>query len=111
MTEAQWTRKVCTEMRRCNALIFAIVGSRMQEPGWPDRYICHTWWHGWLEFKGEHTRLTPHQTRIINFLNSRQPGCAYVVRWPGILLDAQGTGLARFTNGKELLERLRDAHY
>jgi len=108
MKEGQWTRKVCASLKKCNAVIFACVAQAMQEPGWPDRWICHRRWRGWLEFKGVNTRLSAIQRKKIDDLNARQPGSAYVVRQPGIVEDTKGNELARFTTAVELLKILEE---
>ena len=105
--ESKWTKGVCGEMTKCNALVFACVGGVMQTAGWPDRYVAHKLWTGWLEFKGEKTRLTIKQHHIIYTLNKKRPGTAYVIRWPNRIEDCNGDLLANFDgHGKSLLTQL-----
>jgi hypothetical protein len=88
--------------------VFAIVAHKFQEPGWPDRYVHHRYWHGWLEFKGEHTRLDKKQRIIIARLNERVPDSAFVVRWPDRIEDEEGELLATFNGtGHDLIEALK----
>lgn len=96
MTESEWTRDICAGIRLCNGIVQAIVGSKMQDPGWPDRFICHRYWRGHIEFKGAKTRLTDKQRIIIRGLRERQPGSAYVVRYPDRIEDHEGELLATF---------------
>ncbi len=79
MSECKATREICEVLRRRNALVFAIVGSTMQEPGWPDRYVAHRKWSGWLEFKMMVGALSTKQRIIIRELTERGVP-AYVVR-------------------------------
>lgn len=94
MTESEWTRRICNGLKECGAVVFALVGSRMQAPGWPDRWVGHTVWSGWLEFKGLDTELRPLQAKIISDINARWPGGAYVVRQGITIEDAHGNVLA-----------------
>ena len=80
--ECKRTRDLCTDLRARGAMVFAVVGSVMQEPGWPDRYVHHVWWSGWIEFKDGTRRLTPKQQYVIRELNARRPCSAFVVRFP-----------------------------
>lgn len=102
-TECEWTRGIVKEMRACGAMVFACVAQKMQEPGWPDRFVCHPWWTGWIEFKGLKTPVSTKQRIVIRELNCRKPGLAVIARYPGII---EGTDYS-FTTGKELLECLR----
>lgn len=106
MNENEWTRKICKELEQHNAIVFALVGSEMQTVGIPDRYICHSRWQGWLEFKGVNTVLSTIQRKRINDLNARQPGLAYVIRYPGNIESSNGIQLAVFHNVAELLDAL-----
>jgi len=87
--ESEWTRGLCRDLEKLGAVTLALVaggksrGQMMQTPGWPDRYICHPLWMGWLEFKVD-APLTPLQAQRIRMLNERWPGCAYAVRQTNI---------------------------
>lgn len=105
--ETTWTRGICNEMKSMNALVFAIVGGEMQEPGWPDRYICHRRWHGHIEFKGPRTKVTTKQRLIIRRLRERGAN-ACIVRHPNRIEDEEGKLLATFDGtGRGLLATLR----
>lgn len=105
--ESKWTAKVVKEAREIGTLVFAIVGSEMQEPGWPDRHFTHRRWSGFLEFKGKVTRVKPKQAIIIRELNRRKPGSAYIVRWPGLVQDHDGNTLGEFDGtGRDLIDLL-----
>lgn len=68
----------------------------MQSSGIPDRYVCHTLWHGWMEFKGEVTRITKLQKIFIRDHNARQLCSAVVVRFPDRVEDYNGLCLIHF---------------
>lgn len=108
MNETKWTGIICDEMEKCNAIIFACVAQKMQAPGWPDRQVTHRYWMGWLEFKGETTKVTKLQKKRIRDLNARQPGTAYVVRYPDKIEDQDGNLQALFANGLDLIKALQE---
>jgi len=94
-------------MGKCNAIIFSCVGGSMQSAGWPDRYVSHLWWQGWLEFKGENTLLTIKQHHILFSLNKRNPCSAFVIRWPNRIENEEGELITYFDgHGKGLLQQL-----
>lgn len=105
--EIEWTHKVVQEMRNCNARVTAIVAHARQEPGIPDRYVCHTYWAGWLEFKGAETKVTVKQSIFIREHNKRHPETAFVVRYPNVIEDHDGHILEEWDGtGKGLLVAL-----
>lgn len=107
MTESKWTRKICCEMEECNAIVTAMVASMMQQPGIPDRHVCHAHWGGWLEFKGERTRLTDVQKIFVREQNRRRPGTAFVVRAPDRIEDHEGVLVSYFDGtGHDLVLKL-----
>ena len=110
--ECKKTRDLCNELKKLNAVVLAIVAHTKQEPGWPDRYICHTRWHGWIEFKDVHTRLAPLQRIRIRELRKRGDN-AWVVRFPDRIEDHEGRLHATFDGTAvgllQVLGDLRDA--
>ena len=104
--ESEFTRKVCSQMKRCNAIVFAIVGGPMQEVGWPDRFVAHTRWNGFLEFKGPNTKLGLKQRIIIERLWERGVQ-VYVIREPNRIEWVDGRLLDKFEDGKDLICRLQ----
>ena len=82
------TRKLCRLFEQCNALTFAVVGGRMQQPGWPDRYVAHAYWSGWLEMK-EKGRLSQLQRKVLQGLHERGAS-AYVLRFDGSQVHIEG---------------------
>ena len=80
MRETEWTGELLAHAQSVGAVYLAVVGSEMQQPGWPDRYLSHVLWHGWVEFKGQRTVIEPLQVKRMKELNMRRPGSAWVVR-------------------------------
>jgi len=70
-TESKFTGWFCRCIEQCNGMTFAVVGSRMQSPGWPDRYIAHTAWNGWIEMKRGNIGLNDIQIKICRDLYAR----------------------------------------
>lgn len=103
---------ITTQMRKRNALVFAIVASEMQEPGWPDRILNHRYTGTvFLEFKGVHTRLNAKQRLIIKGLCERDCA-AYVVRQPNRIEDYNGLHLASFDGtGWGLIKTLQELRF
>lgn len=109
MSESSQTRDLCTHIEDTRgALTFAVVASRMQEPGWPDRYVAPP--GAWCEFKTGEKRVTPKQRWVLEELTKRGVG-AYVVRHrPGRLVDIEdfsGRVLVARVSWDEFVEVLR----
>ena len=98
-SESELTRALCKDLERMNALVFSVVGNRMQRPGLPDRYVAHRRWQGWLEFKASRGKLTEAQRITLRELNSRGVN-TYVVRFGGLhssqIEDWEGRRLAEW---------------
>lgn len=97
--ECKRTREFCKLLSNCNALILPIVGSIYTPPGWPDRYIAHPLWNGFIEFKEATTRLQPHQERILRELNKRNPHSAYLCRFLDLIEGEQWIFSIEYYNG------------
>ena len=79
-TESEWNRAFCKSLiDECGADIFACVASERQTPGFPDRYISHPLFSGWVECKRSGNSLSKLQERICKRLNQHQPGTAWVL--------------------------------
>lgn len=106
MKETEWQAKVVSQIRKCNALVLNTHGHIYQQSGWPDIYIAHRFFSGWVELKGEHTLLEDHQRLIMKKLNERGVP-AYVARYPNLIQNHEGRLLGKFDgSGKELLFKL-----
>lgn len=107
MPESDFTARIVRELRARNAVVCVIHQGRYSTPGTPDRYVCHRYWTGLLEFKDEGTRLRPEQRAMIREIRRRVPWAAFVVRAPGFVEDERGEVLAEFDGtGHDLVEAL-----
>ena len=79
MTESDWANRYSEMLKKGGAVVFKIVGSEMQESGWPDRWICHRRWKGWLENKMGSRQATALQARKLKDLRERGEA-AFVLR-------------------------------
>lgn len=59
--ESEWNRAWSEWLERAGARVFAVVGSTYQEAGWPDRYVAHRVFAGWVEGKQDARQLTTAQ--------------------------------------------------
>ena len=84
--------------KKANGTILSVHGHEMQAPGWPDSYISHKYWKGWIEFKGSKTRLTDLQKMILSKLGANGDR-VYIVRYPNLIQHYEGVLLTRFTTG------------
>lgn len=80
--ELEWTDEITKYLREQLACIVKVEfsASRYQQAGWPDRWLCCPIWTGWLEFKGENTRVELLQIERMKEIWIRNPGGVYVVR-------------------------------
>jgi len=107
MLENEWAKEIIKQLRRCNSLVLNTHGEQYQQPGWPDVYIAHTFFCGWIEFKGSTTKLEPHQKKMIKGLNDKGVS-AYVARYPNLIQNYEGGLLHKFNgSGLHLLETLQ----
>jgi len=67
-TECQFTRWYCKCLKRVGAVILPIVGSAYGGAGWPDRYISHRDFKGFVEFKQGEAHLQTSQRVAIKKL-------------------------------------------
>lgn len=115
-SEIPYTRTICDLLRNHNAEIIPYVASERNRPNVPDRIIWHRYWHGFIEFKGVDTAIRPGQRILINELNKRVPGSAFVVRAAtlvktnpaGFIQTSDGVTLAEFVTVLEMLHDLRE---
>ena len=77
--ETKLTARLLVSWRAMGSEILNITGSAFQAPGWPDIFICHKHWSGWIEFKGPTTPIQPHQKRIVRTIGLTQS--VFVVRF------------------------------
>lgn len=116
-SEIPYTRFVCGLMEnRFNAVVIPYVASQRNRPNVPDRIVWHKYWQGFIEFKGVDTPLRDGQRIMINMLNARCPGSAWVVRAAtrnasdahGYIQKIVGNGLETVAEFKTVLELFQD---
>ena len=105
MTEHQFSKKLVAGLRRCNAIVLNIHGEEKQASGWPDLYIAHSFYNGFVELKGERTELKSLQAAIIRKLKERGT-YACVVRYPNLIQNEEGVRIMRLES-MEPLELLK----
>lgn len=64
MKEAMLRKLAVPDMRAAGALVLGLHGHAMQSPGWPDLYVAHPRYDGWVELKGDGGSLSPLQTAV-----------------------------------------------
>lgn len=106
------TRRLCRELEGLGAATFAAVGGRAS-CGWPDRYLAHPLWCGWVEFKRRGARPTKAQELRIQALTTAGAAACWVEHGDDaaaaagtIWLGAEPT--AWWTGAGGLLVALRD---
>lgn len=73
MTESEFTRWMCDELRKCNCYVIAFVASAMQQPGIPDRYVCGKDLPGcWVEMKARNGSLSEDQKQVLRNFEERK---------------------------------------
>ncbi len=82
-TETKLTSILIRAGRDCKAEILSLKGVKpgeqgAQTPGWPDAYIAHAFWHGWIEFKGPATKIQGNQFKVIDRLRTLGVPCVIV---------------------------------
>jgi hypothetical protein len=81
MSESADTRDLCKRLQKeCACMSYPLVAGRYTPSGWPDRYLHHPIWRGFVEFKTEDGRIKHLQKNTLRELRYRAPGTAYVVR-------------------------------
>jgi hypothetical protein len=90
--ESAFSRELTIELREAGARVLAIVGGDKQTGGWPDRFICHPIFMGFIELKRERNGLDRRQQLEIEMLNRYHPCSAFVA----MLREPAATAYTRF---------------
>jgi hypothetical protein len=69
--ECKHTRKLRKDLRSMGCMVYPMIGSRRQPSGWPDSYVAHASWRGFLECKDVNYQLQPHQRHVMTQLRLR----------------------------------------
>lgn len=85
-SETKLTGRLVKVLRQMQGCVLNIHGSALQQEGWPDVYVSHSLWFGFLEFKVKDRKLSSSQKYVGNHLRKcRQP--AWVIRIANQLFD------------------------
>ena len=79
MREADFQTRLKRLLEGIGALVFNVHGHAMQSIGWPDLYVAHWKWSGWLELKVDHEPLREVQRIVLRELSKRRVPC-FVLR-------------------------------
>lgn len=79
MNESKFQKMVIRSLKDTGAMTFNVHGHAMQAAGWPDIYVAHPKWQGWIELKVT-ARLRDLQVVRIEDLLARDVN-AFVLRW------------------------------
>lgn len=91
-TENKFQAALVKEFEKMRCLVFNCHGHKMQAAGWPDLWIAHAAWTGWLELKRANREVTPLQKRRIRQILDHGVK-AYVVRHRFIVEDEDVRGI------------------
>jgi len=106
MSETALTRVLCAKLTAYSCEVYPLIGSTLAPTGWPDRYICHKDWQGFIEFKLHNTWLSKEQEqRCIKLLerNVRVVVCRVDV---SEIWSVQKVMLFRYDTPQELICKL-----
>lgn len=68
MYERRFQKKVIEQFRAAGAVVLNKIATAEEGPGWPDLWVGHRIWSGWLELKMGNAWPTPVQTVKISRL-------------------------------------------
>ena len=90
-TESQMQTSLVKGLKDIGAMVLNLHGHAMQQSGWPDLYIVHWTWKGWIELKKEGGVATPLQKQRLGDLTVRGERAFLVEliereRWVSILI-------------------------
>jgi hypothetical protein len=84
MIETRLTARLVKQIRNANGKVLNVHGHASQEPGWPDVFVTHRYWTGWIEFKNSKTQISSYQEEILASLANEVP--TWIVRF----IEVQG---------------------
>ena len=71
MRESPFVKAICSALESSGAKTLKLHGHAMQAGGWPDVYVAHPAWRGWIETKVDDNELDPRQRSNADGLLSR----------------------------------------
>ena len=109
MSETTFRKRCCKIWRQQGAFLFPnVTAGKLSTPNWPDLWLVvrqgdHNW-HGWIEFKGEKTKLALAQKLVLRRLAATGVP-AIIYRQPNIVEDYEGN-ILQTVHPTELLQWL-----
>ena len=107
--ETTVVRDLARRLEGVGALALKVHGHLMQEAGWPDLYVAHRTFHGWIEVKSGDRTLTALQRVRIGQIRARGVPALVVRGRDGVLTveDVDGATVATLPEeASRLLSRL-----
>lgn len=77
MKETEFSRRLSKALREVEAQVLVLKPDMTMGKGWPDLFVAHRSWTGWIELKVKGFKLSPAQTQRIDLL--RRQDCAVKV--------------------------------
>ena len=91
--ENTFGQNFCHILRNQGALIYNLVGSQYNSPGWPDKLVIHRMWTGFVELKAKTTRVEKAQCFMHNRIIER--------RFPIVIVRDLGAAIRIIYNSGE----------
>ena len=114
--ESAFKAKICDELRECGALI-QVIDATAASSGWPDRFVIHPLWAGYIEFKRSSYDLKENQRLTLREIAKRKFPAVVVkqVNDYYMLQVVSGSGKPsilphKFNTGRQLLQILVGLH-
>lgn len=113
--ESKFKAKLCKELADLGAMIH-VISATADSSGWPDRYIVHPFWSGYIEFKAICGKLRENQRLTLKGITKRKQNALLLwereADWYELLYVGGTTGnvcsIPCFcTDGSNLLEQLK----
>lgn len=82
-SENKWKALITQHLRDCGALVLSLHGHSMQQRGWPDIYISHPKFTGWIELKLPSGCLSDAQLSIMRKLEMRTKAFVVIIEEDG----------------------------
>jgi hypothetical protein len=108
MSEKDFRKKCCKIWKDQGAFIFPNVAfGTHSTPGWPDLYVSHPLWQGWIEMKGRTTKLSKAQELVLRRLHAQRHYQGIVYRDPCMMEVCLPSGIrGQSVQPEELLQWL-----
>lgn len=78
MLETHFQRKLIQLIEDVGAVVLNVHGHSYQKSGWPDLYVAHWAWSGWMELKVGRNRPSPLQREMMISLARRRVNVVWV---------------------------------